>query len=81
MGLKNIVVASSTGFVGKASEIFKGYNLIVLGTVVGYQEPDRRAMSLQNRNIIEKNGGKVIHAVHSFGLLAEPLTENSRQYK
>ncbi|UCH01563.1 MAG: hypothetical protein JSV20_06810 [Candidatus Bathyarchaeota archaeon] len=55
-GIKNIVIASYTGTTGvKASEIFKGYNLIVVSGVVGFREPNTHRLLPENRNIIEKN--------------------------
>lgn len=74
LGIKNIVVASYTGFVGiKASEVFKGYNLIVVAGVVGFKEPNAHRLSAENRKIIENNGGKVLHAAHSFGTLGRAI--------
>src|SRR3989337_672283 len=74
LGIRNIVVASYTGFVGvKASEVFKGYNLIVVAGVVGFKEPNVHRMKPENRTIIEKNGGKIIHAAHAFGTLGRAV--------
>ena len=74
LGIKNIVVASSTGFVGtKASEIFKGYNLIVVAGVVGFREPNTHRLLPENRSIIEKNGGKILFATHAFGTLGRAV--------
>jgi len=41
LGIKNIVVASSSGTTGvKAVEVFKGYNLVVVTHVTGFREPN-----------------------------------------
>ena len=74
LGIKNIVVASYTGFVGiKASEIFKGYNLVVVAGVVGFREPNAHRLLPENRSIIEKNGGKILFATHAFGTLGRAV--------
>lgn len=74
LGIKNIVVASTTGSVGvKASEVFKGYNLIVVAGVVGMREPNANNLSKENRIIIENNGGRIIQAAHSFGTLGRAV--------
>ena len=74
LGIKNIVVASYTGFVGiKASEIFQGYNLIVVAGVVGFREPNSHRLLIENRRIIEKNGGQILFATHAFGTLGRAV--------
>ena len=74
LGIRNIVVASYTGETGvKASEAFKGFNLVVVAGVVGFREPDTIRLKEENRAIIEENGGKIIHAAHAFGTLGRAV--------
>lgn len=74
LDIKNIVVASYTGFTGaKASEIFKDYNLIVVSGVVGYREPNAHRLLSKNRNIIEMNEGKILFSTHAFGTLGRAV--------
>jgi len=74
LGIKNVVVASYTGETGvKASEVFKGYNLVIVAGVVGFKEPNVNRMMAENRIQIEKNGGKIIHAAHAFGTLGRAV--------
>jgi hypothetical protein len=74
LGLRNIVVASHTGTTGvKASEVFKGYTLIVVSGVTGSREPNVQRFLSENRSIIEENGGKVITAAHAFGALGRAV--------
>jgi len=74
LDIKNIVVASYTGVTGvKASEVFEGYNLIVVAGVVGFTEPNVHGLLPENRSLIERNGGKVIHAAHAFGTLGRAV--------
>jgi len=68
LGIKTIVVASSTGETGvKASEIFKGYNLIVVSHVAWFKGPNVEEFSSENREKILRNGGKIVTATHIFG--------------
>jgi hypothetical protein len=74
LGIKNVVIASYSGETGvKASEIFKGYNLIVVAGVFGFREPNSIRLKAEYREAIEKNGGKIIHAAHAFGTLGRAV--------
>ena len=74
LGIRNIVVASYTGYTGvKASEVFKGYNLVVAAGVVGFREPNVHRMTPENRAIIEGNGGKIFFSTHAFGTLGRAV--------
>jgi hypothetical protein len=74
LDIKNIVVASYSGETGvKASEVFKDYNLVVVAGVFGFREPNTIRLKLANRNLIEKNGGTIIHAAHAFGTLGRAV--------
>jgi len=74
LGIKNVVVASYTGYTGvKASEVFKGSNLVVSAGVVGHREPDKHRMTPENRAVIEGNGGKIFFSTHAFGTLGRAV--------
>ena len=76
LGINDIVIASYSGHSGaKASQIFENYNLVVVAGVVGFKEPNKVAMLQEYRNTIEKNGGKVIHAGHAFGMLGRAINK------
>jgi len=74
LGLRDIVVASYTGETGVlAAKIFKGYNLIIVAGMVGFLEPNQDRMKPENKKTIEDNGGKILHACHSFGALGRAV--------
>ncbi|MBW1804538.1 MAG: hypothetical protein JRJ85_27880 [Deltaproteobacteria bacterium] len=74
LGIKDILIASYSGDSGvKASQVYKGYNLVVVGGVVGFQEPNKKSMIPENRTAIENNGGKVILAGHAFGMMGRAI--------
>ena len=59
LGIKNIVVASYTGYTGvKASEVFKGYNLVISAGVVGFRAPNQHRMDPEAKAKIEAKGGQ-----------------------
>ncbi|MBW2027480.1 MAG: hypothetical protein JRH06_02045 [Deltaproteobacteria bacterium] len=74
LGLEDVVVASLSGDTGaRASEVFKGYNFVVVAGVVGFREPNKVRLLDKNRAVIEKNGGKIIFAGHAFGMLGRAV--------
>ena len=76
LGIKNIVVASSRGGTGVvASEVFTGYNLVVVTSVAGYTNPNEIRMQENNREDIEANGATVITAAHAFGGLGRAINK------
>ena len=76
LGIRNIVVASYTGYTGAlASETFKGYNLVVSAGMMGFREPNQHRMVKENRDKIEANGGKVFYHLHAFGGLGRAVKQ------
>ena len=74
LGIRDVIVASYTGETGAiATEVFKGYNLVVVAGMVGYVEPNQDRMKPEYRKAIEDNGGKIIRACHSFGGLGRAI--------
>jgi hypothetical protein len=74
LGIRDVVVASYTGRTGAlASEVFKDCNLIVVGGVFGFEEPNKVAMLPDNRATIEANGGRVLFTGHAFGMLGRAV--------
>jgi len=76
LGISDIVVASYTGNTGvQASQIFSGYNLVVVAGVTGFREPNKVAMLEENKAVIEGNDGKILFAGHSFGMLGRAVNK------
>jgi len=74
LGIRNVVVASSSGETGvAASRVFGGYNLVVVTSVVGYLKPNEVRMKPSSRREIESNGGIVVTAAHAFGALGRAV--------
>jgi len=76
LGIKSIVVASSTGATGvKAANIFGGSDLVVVAGAVGYGQPNKTRMREENRTVIENSGGKVLFAGHAFGMVGRAVNK------
>jgi hypothetical protein len=70
LNIKNIIIASTTGKTGaKASQTFKGYNLIVVTHVTGFTKPDTQQLTTKNQNTIKTNNAKTLTTTHAFGTL------------
>ncbi|MCP2604649.1 hypothetical protein NLC29_00640 [Candidatus Aminicenantes bacterium AH-873-B07] len=80
--IKNIIVASSSGKTGvKASELFKGFNLIVVTHSTGFIKPNFQELSKENKNIIEKNGAKILTCQHAFGGVGRAVRKKLGTYE
>jgi hypothetical protein len=67
LGIRDIVVASTTGGTGaRASEVFKGFNLIVVTHHTGFREPGHQELTVENRRVIEASGAKIFTGTHVF---------------
>ena len=74
LGIKNIVVASYTGYTGvKAIEIFQNYNLVVVSGMVGFLEPNLDRMIPSNKKVMEDQGVTIIKTLHAFGTLGRAV--------
>ena len=67
LGIKEVVVASTRGDTAvKASETFRGFNLIAVSHATGWREAGVQEISDDSRKRIEGNGGKVLTCPHVF---------------
>jgi len=66
-GIKDIVVASTTGETGvKASKILKGFNVVVVTHHFGFRQPGIHELLKENRKKILENGAKIFTATHAL---------------
>ncbi len=66
-GIRNVVVASTTGKTGLlATEVFKGFNLVIVTHATGFIKPGYQEMSEDTRKELERRGAKVLTCVHAF---------------
>src|SRR4030067_3661425 len=68
LGVRNIVVASSSGKTGAlAASLFRGKNLAVVPHSTGFLKSDFQDLKLALRRKIEALGGKILTSQHAFG--------------
>ncbi|MEM2904960.1 MAG: pyruvate kinase alpha/beta domain-containing protein, partial [Candidatus Bathyarchaeia archaeon] len=68
LGLRSVVVASTTGETGlEAARVFKGFNVVVVSHVTGFAEPNVQQLTEERRAEIIAQGGKVVTVTHAFG--------------
>ncbi|MBS7607734.1 MAG: pyruvate kinase alpha/beta domain-containing protein [Candidatus Bathyarchaeia archaeon] len=66
-GIKDIVVASTTGETGaKAAKIFKGYNVVVVTHCFGFQKPGENELKEELKTEILQNGAKIFTGTHAL---------------
>jgi hypothetical protein len=74
LDIHDVVVASYSGETGvEAAGIFTEHNLVVVGGVYGFHEPNEVRMTPENRALIEANGGRIVHSGHAFGMLGRAV--------
>ena len=67
LGIRAIVVASTRGETGaKASVLFRGFNVVVVTHCTGFGEPGVQELTEENRQTIEKNGGRILTGTHAL---------------
>ena len=66
-GIKDIVVASTTGETGaKASRLLKDYNVVIVTHAFGFQEPGKTELLDQCKQKILTNGARIFTATHAL---------------
>jgi uncharacterized protein len=81
LGVKNILVASTTGHTGaKAIELFKGTKLIVVTHFTGFRGPNTQELAEENRQKIERNGGVILTTTHAFSGLSRAMRKKFNMY-
>lgn len=67
LGIKTIVVASTTGDTGaKAADIFQGDKVVVVTHSTGFRTPNTQELTEENRARIIEKGGIILTAQHTF---------------
>ena len=76
-GLKDIVVASTTGETGaKASEVFKGYNVVVVTHCFGFQRLGENELKENYKREILENGAKLFTGTHALSSVERAIRKN-----
>jgi hypothetical protein len=74
LGIKKIVVASTTGGTGvKAAQEFEGYKVVVVTHTTGFKAPGMQELTFENKAMIEKLGADIFTGAHAFGGVAHAV--------
>jgi hypothetical protein len=66
-GIKDIVIASTTGKTGaKATEVLKGLNIVVVTHSYGFKDPGKIELQDEYKKQILANGGKIFTGIHAL---------------
>ncbi|MFC1964046.1 pyruvate kinase alpha/beta domain-containing protein [Chloroflexota bacterium] len=78
MGIKTVVVASTTGWTAvKAVEILKDLRVIIVTHSTGFKEPNSQEFTAENRRIVESKGVTMLTVAHAFGGLNRSMRQSS----
>ena len=76
-GIKDIVVASTSGRTGvKASETFKGFNIVIVTHCFGFREPGESELQEEYKEKILSNGAKFCTGVHALSSAERAIRKN-----
>lgn len=76
-GIKDIVVASTTGETGvKAAKIFKGCNVVVVTHHFGFREPGKTELQDEFVKEIKANGAKIFTGVHALSSVERAIRKD-----
>jgi hypothetical protein len=81
LGIKNILVASTTGSTAvKATEFLEGIRVVAVSHFTGFREPNSQEFSEENRQKVESNGGIVLTTTHAFSGLSRAMRKKFNMY-
>ena len=82
LGIRSILVATTSGETGvRASQVFSGYNVVLVTHATGFREPNDQELTQDNREAIEANGGRVLTCQHAFGGVGRAVRKKLQTYE
>jgi len=82
LGVKNIVVATTTGETGwMAAKLFAKKNLVIVTHSTGFVKPDYQEMKPEFREKIEKSGFRILTCQHAFGGVGRAVRKKLGTYE
>ncbi len=81
LGIKSIVVASTTGSTAvRATEVFKGMRVVSVGHYTGMKEPNSQEFTEENKKKVESRGGVVLITAHAFTGIGGAMRKKFNMY-
>jgi len=81
LGIKTIVVASTTGDTGvRAAKEFNGYKIVIVTHTTGFGAPDTQELTSENKSKIQELGVQLFTGTHTFGGIAHAARKSFNTY-
>ena len=81
LGIKTIVVASSTGNTAvKAVDVLQGLRVIAVTHFTGFREPNSQEFTEENRKVVESKGGTILTTTHTFSGISRAVRDKFSTY-
>lgn len=82
MGIKTVIVASTTGNTGAlAAEFFEGFKVIVVSHSAGFREGNQQELTGENRLKIEAHSALILTTTHAFGGVNRAIRRKFNTYQ
>lgn len=82
LGIKNIVVATTSGETGLlATEFFSGKNLVIVTHSTGFVKPGYQEFQAKFRKKIKEAGAKILTSQHAFGGVGRAVRKKLGTYE
>jgi hypothetical protein len=82
LGIKSVVIATTSGQTGmRATEVFRGFNLVLVTHSTGFKGPNQQELTEENRKAIEGNGGRILTCQHAFGGVGRAVRKKLETYE
>jgi hypothetical protein len=76
-GIKDIVIASTTGGTGaRASKTFKGHNVVVVTHCSGFRQPEENELLEEHKREILANGAKIFTGIHALSSVERAIRKD-----
>ncbi len=76
-GIRDIVVASTTGQTGaETTQMFKGFNVVVVAHAFGFKEPGKNEMEERYENVMTASAAKIFVGTHALSSAERAVREN-----
>ena len=80
--IKSVVVATTTGQTGvRASEVFRGHNVVLVTHSAGFAEPNTQELTDENRQAMQANGAHILTCQHAFGGVGRAVRKKLQTYE
>lgn len=68
LGLKHVLVATTTGATGRrAAELFQGYHVVAVTHSTGFVQPNEQELQEEHREALRRMGAEILTCQHALG--------------